>query len=100
MEHFCSQSVLNKLPYTSQPQHTHQRGVQRAGWSDWLDGWAARRFDQQSVIGTYLDPLADKALMCCVVMALGVQARLRCLLLQPRPAAKQLLQNWSCRHHA
>jgi len=47
-----------------------------AGWSDWLDGWAARRYNQQSVIGTYLDPLADKALMCCVVTALGVQGTL------------------------
>jgi len=48
-----------------------------AGWTDWLDGWAARRFGQQSVVGTYLDPLADKSLMCCVVAALGVQARRR-----------------------
>ena len=44
-----------------------------AGWSDWLDGYVARRFNQQSVIGSYLDPLADKALICCVVGALGVQ---------------------------
>lgn len=44
-----------------------------AGWSDWLDGWLARRLNQQSTIGTYLDPLADKVLICCIVTALGVQ---------------------------
>ena len=82
-------SVISKLPHTSQSQHTHQHGVPCAGWSDWLDGWAARRFDQQSVIGTYLDPLADKALMCCAVTALGMQVRLCCLLLQTTPAAKR-----------
>lgn len=47
-----------------------------AGWSDWLDGWLARRFDQQSTIGTYLDPLADKVLICCIVTALGIQGTL------------------------
>ena len=36
----------------------------------------ARRFNQQSVIGSYLDPLADKALICCVVAALGAQVRM------------------------
>ena len=33
----------------------------------------ARRFDQQSTLGSYLDPLADKVLICSVVAALGVQ---------------------------
>lgn len=47
-----------------------------AGWSDWLDGWLARRYNQQSTLGTYLDPLADKVLICCVVTALGVQGTL------------------------
>lgn len=42
-----------------------------SGASDWADGWAARRFNQPSVIGSYLDPLADKVLICSVVGALG-----------------------------
>ena len=46
---------------------------QWTGWSDWLDGYVARRFDQQSTLGSYLDPLADKALICSVVAALGIQ---------------------------
>lgn len=31
--------------------------------TDWLDGWWARRFDQQSPIGRSLDPLTDKVLL-------------------------------------
>lgn len=42
-----------------------------SGATDWADGWAARRFRQPSVLGSYLDPLADKVLICCVVGALG-----------------------------
>ena len=42
-----------------------------AGLSDWLDGYVARKFDQGSVIGSYLDPLADKVLICCTVGALA-----------------------------
>jgi len=34
-----------------------------AGLSDFLDGWCARFFNQQTQLGTYLDPLADKVLM-------------------------------------
>ncbi|CAI5963022.1 unnamed protein product [Closterium sp. NIES-65] len=42
-----------------------------AGASDWLDGYLARRFKGgESVLGSYLDPLADKALVACVALAL------------------------------
>ena len=34
-----------------------------AALSDALDGWIARRFDQRSQLGAFLDPLADKLLM-------------------------------------
>ena len=33
----------------------------------------ARRFNQQSKLGSYLDPIADKVLLGCVVGALGYQ---------------------------
>lgn len=39
--------------------------------TDWADGYAARRLSRPSVIGSYLDPLADKVLIGCVVAALG-----------------------------
>lgn len=35
-----------------------------------------RRLGQVSVLGTYLDPLADKVLICCVAGALGIQGLL------------------------
>ena len=42
-----------------------------SGASDWLDGFVARRYNQGSVIGSYLDPLADKVLICCTAAALA-----------------------------
>jgi cardiolipin synthase (CMP-forming) len=46
-----------------------------AGLTDALDGFIARRFNQQSELGAYLDPLADKMLVAASFMALfAVQA--------------------------
>jgi CDP-diacylglycerol--glycerol-3-phosphate 3-phosphatidyltransferase len=44
-----------------------------AALTDWLDGWVARRFDQASSFGAFLDPVADK-LMVAVALVLVVQA--------------------------
>ena len=41
-----------------------------AGLSDALDGWVARRFNQQSKLGRVLDPLADKFLMLTALIVL------------------------------
>lgn len=46
-------------------------GLAVSGATDWLDGYVARRAGLQSVLGSYLDPLADKVLVGCVVGALG-----------------------------
>ncbi len=35
-----------------------------ATFTDWLDGWWARRFKLVSIIGRSLDPLTDKFLIC------------------------------------
>jgi cardiolipin synthase len=43
-----------------------------AGVSDGIDGWIARRFDQRSVLGSYLDPLADKALIVSIFVTLAI----------------------------
>ncbi len=44
-----------------------------AALTDWLDGWIARRYNQESSFGAFLDPVADK-LMVAVTLVLLVQA--------------------------
>lgn len=42
-----------------------------AGISDAIDGYIARRFNQHSELGAYLDPMADKLLLVSVFLVLG-----------------------------
>ena len=42
-----------------------------AALTDVLDGYIARRFNQCSRLGTFLDPLADKALMLSAIITLS-----------------------------
>jgi len=43
-----------------------------AGFSDGLDGLLARRLHQQTLLGQYLDPIADKMLLSTVFLVLSV----------------------------
>ncbi len=43
-----------------------------AGLSDAVDGFLAKRFNMGSEIGRLLDPLADKALLVSIYVALGI----------------------------
>jgi len=43
-----------------------------AGVSDAVDGFLAKRLNAQTPFGKYLDPLADKALLMCVFVSLGI----------------------------
>lgn len=43
-----------------------------AGISDAVDGFLAKRFNMTSEIGALLDPLADKALLVSIYVALGI----------------------------
>ncbi len=43
-----------------------------AGLTDALDGWMARRFDMESVVGAYLDPIADKLLLVTAYVTLTI----------------------------
>ena len=47
-----------------------------AGVSDAVDGFLAKRFRMASELGAYLDPLADKALIVSIYVALGVAGAL------------------------
>lgn len=44
--------------------------------TDWLDGYVARKQLTTNVLGSYLDPLADKVLVGSVVLALGYSGAL------------------------
>ncbi len=41
-----------------------------ASFTDWLDGYIARLYDAQSILGTLLDPLADKILVMSALVML------------------------------
>jgi len=38
--------------------------------TDWLDGWLARKLNQTSAFGAFLDPVADKILVCASLLVL------------------------------
>jgi len=41
-----------------------------AAITDWIDGWLARRLGQTSAFGAFLDPVADKLLVCAALVML------------------------------
>jgi len=47
-----------------------------AGITDFLDGYLARRLEQKSVLGSFLDPLGDKLLSTVAFVALSAQGLL------------------------
>jgi cardiolipin synthase (CMP-forming) len=44
-----------------------------SGVTDFLDGWLARKLDQQSVVGQILDPVADRLYILAVVIGLALR---------------------------
>lgn len=69
-----------------QDQHLWTLGLfAYAGLTDLLDGWIARNWNQKTVVGTIVDPMADKTLMMSVTLALAAQSRL------PMPLAVVIL---------
>jgi cardiolipin synthase len=55
-----------------------------AGITDGLDGLLARRFDQQSQLGTILDPIADKLMLVAAFVVLSLRG------VFPQPLTKHL----------
>jgi len=54
-----------------------------AGVTDWLDGRLARAWEQQSELGRFLDPIADKLLVAACLFMLGVMGRFSPLTIFP-----------------
>jgi cardiolipin synthase len=44
-----------------------------SGFTDWLDGWLARKLGQSSKLGQVLDPLADRLYIVAVVVGLAIR---------------------------
>ncbi len=66
-------------------------------FTDWLDGWLARKLDQTSAFGAFLDPVADKILVCASLLVLLQQDRvdtLVALVIVGREIAISALREW------
>ncbi len=46
-----------------------------AAWTDWLDGFLARKLGQTSAFGAFLDPVADKLIVAAALILLVELAR-------------------------
>jgi CDP-diacylglycerol--glycerol-3-phosphate 3-phosphatidyltransferase len=65
--------------------------------TDWLDGWLARKLNQTSAFGAFLDPVADKILICASLLVLLQQDRvdtLIALVIIGREIAISALREW------
>jgi len=65
--------------------------------TDWLDGYLARRLNQTSAFGAFLDPVADKFLVCASILVLVHLQRadvLVALIIIGREIAISALREW------
>ncbi len=70
-----------------------------AALTDWADGWVARRFDQGSRFGAFLDPVADKLLVIAALLLLvqanpGMVLALVAIVIIGREVAVSALREW------
>jgi phosphatidylglycerophosphate synthase len=63
-----------------------------AGLTDLIDGWIARRYNLKSVVGTVIDPMADKFLMVTLTGALAYTGGMPCT--SPSLLSSQLTIVW------
>ncbi len=65
--------------------------------TDWLDGWLARKLNQTSSFGAFLDPVADKFLVCAALLVLVHLHRVHvlvALIIIGREIAISALREW------
>ncbi|MEW6676725.1 MAG: CDP-diacylglycerol--glycerol-3-phosphate 3-phosphatidyltransferase [Pseudomonadota bacterium] len=71
-----------------------------AAVTDWLDGWLARKLNQMSAFGAFLDPVADKLMVAAALIVLvdldraGIAAS---LIIIGREIAISALREWMAR---
>ena len=68
-----------------------------AAVTDWFDGWLARRLNQTSAFGAFLDPVADKLMVAAaliVLLQLGRVDAIVVLIIIGREIAISALREW------
>jgi CDP-diacylglycerol--glycerol-3-phosphate 3-phosphatidyltransferase/cardiolipin synthase len=68
-----------------------------AAVTDWLDGYLARKLDQQSAFGAFLDPVADKLMVAAalvILVQLGRCDSIVALIIIGREIAISALREW------
>ena len=68
-----------------------------AAVTDWLDGWIARKFNQMSAFGAFLDPVADKLMVAAaliILVQLGRVDAIIALIIIGREIAISALREW------
>jgi CDP-diacylglycerol--glycerol-3-phosphate 3-phosphatidyltransferase/cardiolipin synthase len=68
-----------------------------AAITDWLDGWLARKLDQMSAFGAFLDPVADKLMVAAALITLVQLERVDAiiaLIIIGREIAISALREW------
>jgi CDP-diacylglycerol--glycerol-3-phosphate 3-phosphatidyltransferase len=71
-----------------------------AALTDWLDGWLARRWKQTSTFGAFLDPVADKLMVCAallILLDLGRVDSFIALIIIGREITISALREWMAR---
>lgn len=89
------------LPPTSFEQNLIATGAfVVAALTDWLDGWLARKLNQTSAFGEFLDPVADKLMVAAalvILVQLGRADALLSFVIIGREIAISALREWMAR---
>ncbi len=89
------------LPFSQESRNLLATGIfLLAAVTDWLDGYLARRLGESTPFGAFLDPVADKLLVCAalvVLVSLGRVEALIALVIIGREITVSALREWMAR---